>query len=292
MSLGTFERLRSVFHKTRLVYLQGWGEPLLNPNFFTFAEIAKKAGCRVGTTTNGTLLDGETICRILDVDLDIIALSLASTDDRNDTIRKGTSIKKVIDTIRALGNAKAKAGTDKPSIHLAYILLRSYKNAAEALPSFLQDLDISHVAISTLDFVQDSEFQKEVLFPETEEEYHTLRSYLYEISLAGQHNNINISYHLGHAGHRHLTCTENIQKALFISADGTVSPCVFTHIPVSDHSPLMRSGKAYEHMIFGNINSQPLEEIWRRKAYRDFRNSFRRDMPHARCSTCYKLYET
>ena len=53
MTLETFEHLVPAFRNTKLVYLQGWGEPFLNPYFFTMAERAKKAGCRVGTTTNG-----------------------------------------------------------------------------------------------------------------------------------------------------------------------------------------------------------------------------------------------
>ncbi len=52
-----YRRLISAFNKTNLVYLQGWGEPFTNPHFMEFLHIEKKAGCMVGTTTNGMLLN-------------------------------------------------------------------------------------------------------------------------------------------------------------------------------------------------------------------------------------------
>ena len=52
-----FHRLQPVFKETRLVHLQGWGEPFTNPQFFHFTRLAKNVGCQVGTTSNGMLLN-------------------------------------------------------------------------------------------------------------------------------------------------------------------------------------------------------------------------------------------
>ena len=57
LPLTTFAKLLPALARARLVYLQGWGEPLLHPDFFNMVALAKQAGCRVGTTTNGMLLD-------------------------------------------------------------------------------------------------------------------------------------------------------------------------------------------------------------------------------------------
>ena len=65
LPLQLFEKLIPAFAKTRLVYLQGWGEPFTHPHFFDMLRIAKKAGCMVGTTTNGTLLNTEIIERLV-----------------------------------------------------------------------------------------------------------------------------------------------------------------------------------------------------------------------------------
>src|SRR4030043_358357 len=96
LSLNRFRRLEDPFTRTRHVHLQGWGEPFLHPNFFDMVAIAKRAGCRVGTTTNGMCLDADHLVRIIDSGLDVIAFSLAGTDERNDIIRKGTRLDKVL----------------------------------------------------------------------------------------------------------------------------------------------------------------------------------------------------
>ena len=48
LSLTTFQRLLPDLQRVRLVYLQGWGEPFLHPDFFTLVSLAKQAGCQVG----------------------------------------------------------------------------------------------------------------------------------------------------------------------------------------------------------------------------------------------------
>jgi MoaA/NifB/PqqE/SkfB family radical SAM enzyme len=54
-----------------MVHLQGWGEPLLHRQFFEIVARAKKAGCRVGTTTNGILLDRAEIGKLDESGIDI-----------------------------------------------------------------------------------------------------------------------------------------------------------------------------------------------------------------------------
>jgi MoaA/NifB/PqqE/SkfB family radical SAM enzyme len=55
LSLQAFRNLVPAFSNTHLFYSQGWGEPFAHSQFFEMSQVAQKAGCRVGTTTNGTL---------------------------------------------------------------------------------------------------------------------------------------------------------------------------------------------------------------------------------------------
>jgi MoaA/NifB/PqqE/SkfB family radical SAM enzyme len=63
MEMETFARLEPQFASAALVYLQGWGGPLLHPRFWEMARPAKASGARVGFTTNGTRLDAGTLWR-------------------------------------------------------------------------------------------------------------------------------------------------------------------------------------------------------------------------------------
>ena len=75
LPIEVFQNLIPAFDKTRLIYLQGWGEPFMHPHFFKMLQIAKSADCMVGTTTNGTLLRRETIEKMVCRGLDIIGFS-------------------------------------------------------------------------------------------------------------------------------------------------------------------------------------------------------------------------
>ncbi len=292
MTLETFEHLVPAFRNTKLVYLQGWGEPFLNPHFFTMAERAKKAGCRVGTTTNGMALDGEKIRNIVQSGIDVLSFSLAHTDPRNDCVRKGTRLEDVLDKIRDVMEEKRMAGTDRPAIHVAYLMLRSNRDDVKRLPSLLRGLAVTQVVISTLDFVASPELRKEEIFPQTEEEYEGLSAYLEEVRAEGERGRVPVYYQIGYARRRRLLCSENIRKSLFVSATGDVSPCVFTNIPLSAGQEQAEAGETNGQFIFGNINDRPLAEIWRGRRYRDFRHSFYKDRLAPRCMHCSKLYLT
>jgi MoaA/NifB/PqqE/SkfB family radical SAM enzyme len=72
MPIELFRKLITAFRKTALVYLQGWGEPFIHPQFIEMLQIVKEADCLVGTTTNGTLLSRETIEKMVSQGLDLI----------------------------------------------------------------------------------------------------------------------------------------------------------------------------------------------------------------------------
>ena len=112
---ATFRCLLPDLKKVKLVYLQGWGEPFLNPDFFTFVSLAKQAGCQVGTTTNATLLTKDTIAQIVASGIDMVAFSLAGIGETNDIWRRGTSYRQVLEAIQALQECKRVSGNGHPS---------------------------------------------------------------------------------------------------------------------------------------------------------------------------------
>jgi MoaA/NifB/PqqE/SkfB family radical SAM enzyme len=108
LSPATFRRLLPALKKTRLVHLQGWGEPFLHPDFFTLTAMAKEAGCRVSTTTNGMLLNAEKLLQVVASGLDLIAFSLTGLMERHDRARPGTSFRQVLSAIQTLNRLKAR----------------------------------------------------------------------------------------------------------------------------------------------------------------------------------------
>jgi MoaA/NifB/PqqE/SkfB family radical SAM enzyme len=291
LPLETFERLLPALGRTGLVFLQGWGEPFLHPELLTMMSMAKRAGCKAGTTTNGMLLDAKTMHRLVECGVDVLAFSLAGVDPGNDAIRRGTSLNKVLDAIRALNEIKRTLGKDSPAIHIAYMLLRSGLEDVERLPYVLQGLGVSQVVISTLDFVASGELEAETIVPATGQEYHELKARLDAVGEQGLRFGMSIHHQLRRPGERRRTCTENVARALFVSADGNVSACVFANLPVSGPVEAFgRAGGRYEPVVFGNVNDAPVSTLWRRKPFGDFRRTFDRGRVPTSCEGCARLY--
>jgi MoaA/NifB/PqqE/SkfB family radical SAM enzyme len=290
LKLETFRKLLPPFAQTRLVYLQGWGEPLLHPDFFTMVAMAKNAGCRVGTTTNGMLLDDGQIRRLVECGLDLVAFSLAGVDGDNDIRRRGTRLDHVLSVIETLNRTKENLGSLKPAIHIAYMLLRSGLQDLERLPATFKGLGVSQVVISTLDFVPHRDLAGETLLPEKTREYEELKAQLGELAEVSKSYQLKIHYQLKEPGARRLICPENVERALFVGAAGAVSPCVYANLPVSGVD-FMAKGleQPYRPLTFGNLNALSLAAIWGDQAYANFRRSFYTGVPRGLCQSCPKL---
>ncbi len=290
LPMQTFRKLESALPKTRHLHLQGWGEPFLHPDFFEMVVIGKEAGCTVGTTTNGMLLHRETIERVVESGMDIIAFSLAGTGGENDRIRRGTRLAKVLEAMRALKEEKVRRGVETPAIHVAYMLFRSGIGNLRNLPRLLEGRGVTDVVISFLDFIPDEELQSEAMAPTTEAEYEELRLRLEEVREEGRHHHLRVHHPLQAGGEREDGCSENVQGAVCIASDGSVSPCVYTNLQVRGVQNVTQGEKReYERMVFGNIQERPLGAIWRDKTYSAFRNSFHKKTLFPSCMGCPKL---
>jgi MoaA/NifB/PqqE/SkfB family radical SAM enzyme len=291
LPLATFEKLIPVFGRIKMVFLQGWGEPLLNPAFFEMVGRAKKCGCVVGTTTNGMLLDEVNIDRILSSGLDILAVSLAGTDEKNDAIRAGTNINSIVKSIELLNKKKEALGTEKPAVHLAYLLLRSRMADLENLADFARGLGIDQVVVSTLDFIADDAFKDESTMACDRREMEAIESKLKNLKNYAGQSKTDIHYQVSDPRRKGSICSENIRGSMFISADGSVSPCVFTNIPVNDVSYIRNDVEyLYQRLFFGDVNDRSPASIWFSPDYVSFRNSFLTGDLNIICQNCGKMH--
>ncbi len=309
MPLSLFQGLKPALKKTKLVFLQGWGEPLTHPDFLEFVRFAQSAGCRVGTTTNGSLLTEDLCRKIVASGLDMIALSLAGIDQENDRIRKGTSLVQVMEAIARLRRIKQELGVDRPALHIAYLLLRSRLEDLERLPSFFAALGVDQVVISTLDLIASPDLTNETLVPENEKLYTELRGRLDATIAAADQLGLSMHAWLAHPvrrvsevhddphgqssklpGHAGI-CTENINNAAVIAVDGRVSPCVYTQLPLSTSVSQWVDGKEqpFQPLLFGNIRQTSFAAIWRARAYAAFRRDHRLGHLPLPCRDCVRM---
>ncbi|WP_158269778.1 radical SAM protein [Desulfonatronum sp. SC1] len=291
MSLDTFRRLLPTLRKTKLAYLQGWGEPFLHPEFPTMVRLAKEAGCTVGVTTNGMLLNEQRLAQVMDAGLDILAFSLTgTTPERNDPARAGAPLVKVLEKMTMVQRVKRERDSVKPVVHIAYMLLRSGLDDLEGLPRLMADHGVEQAVVSVLDFEPGVELSEEVLAPKDDQELHALEERFTRLREAAV--NLGVTIHtpsFAPRGKDDPVCAENVQRTLFVSADGEISPCVYANVPV-DQAEYARQGQPapYSRVTFGNVNDELLPVLWRSKPYEQFREGLENNRPAAICRNCPK----
>ncbi len=298
MSIELFNALVPFLKHTDLVYLQGWGEPLLNPHFFEMVRICKGQGKRVGFTTNGMLLTDDTIKRLVDLQLDIVAVSLAGTTaTTHNQIRKGTNLDLVISNLERFGTIKAEKNSQPPAVHLAYLMLQSNFHELKEILPLARRVEAKQVVASNLALIADPSLTDEALFHDTEgmDEY---RNALDKIRENASPENIIFDYHGPNLDADSLCCRENVQRACVITVGGEVVPCVFTNPALSSHYFFQGESLLPSSMSFGNVRDESLTHIWNKHEYAAFRELFdpettkkperiRQAMPQC-CVKCYK----
>lgn len=279
-------------HKAKMVHLQGWGEPLLHPDFFAMVRLAKQQGCGVGTTTNGMLIDDQKIHEILASGLDMISFSLAGFGETNDAIRAGTDSSQVTATIRKLYLQKQALKRTSPKIHVSFLLMASTLSEVEKIPHKLAGIGVDEVVISTLDFVSAPHLQAEAVRPESPADYAWICDELSRVAEQCRRVGLQVHYRVPSPEVTNPLCTENIQKSAVVCADGRVSPCVFAALPVRDAMCCEGSAsKPYERIVFGSVADTPFPLIWSGSAARHFRESFFSGGFYPLCRSCPKRSE-
>ena len=305
MPLDLFFHLVPYMDHTKMIYLQGWGEPLLNPDFFKMIRLCKDKGKSVGFTTNGMLLNKRTIQLILDARVDILAVSLAGvTATTHNKFREGNDFDSVIANLRLLEKIKKEQKRSAPDLHLAYMMLKSNFHELERIVPLAEELGVRQIVASNLSLIFNRQFYSEAIFNNTDLKEKCSRI-LTEIKEQAQQHDIIFGYNQPWLDETSLCCHENVNASCTVNVDGEVSPCVFTNPILSDPGIVPPSSCLFNnHMFplkkisFGNIRNENLTQIWHKKDYAVFRERFkpeaslrsRRTVPDLpeQCRPCYK----
>ncbi len=295
MDMEIFRRIP--FEKFRYAHLQGWGEPLLNPNIIEMVEFAKAKGCRVGITTNGLLLD-EFAEDLVKAGIDLVAISIASADEKTHRKIRGCKLSDLLENIRMLSNIRGK-----PKITLVTMMLKDTINDLPKFVEMAKDVGADEVIANNLDYIPSPDLTGLEVFSEKEN-----REVLNVIRKAEElAKRLGISFFAKPIKlEEALVCAEDPISSCLITVDGHVSPCVYAHLPTrSDEIIRVFRGKVVRvrKRYFGSLVEEDFEKVWKCKEYKDFRARFERrkraideflvlelpELPDV-CKTCYKAY--
>lgn len=237
--------------KTPIRFIR-WGEPLLHKSIYNFIELAKCNGIMCHMNTNGSLLNDESIDRLLTLQLDSIKFSFQGVDKVSyEEMRCRDFFDDLYETIKLLH--KRRGNKIYPFIHVATtITYETDKQVQEFKDKFSNICDLvsvgrtmlSHIDISSVNL---SESLKDRL-----------------IHLKSKESLCKVR----------MKCPEVFSK-LSIDWDGQVTACC----------------KDYDNkMVIGNLNSSSLNEIWTNKKMNTFRKIIK-DMNYEQLELCRSCYD-
>lgn len=123
--------------EVKFVRLTGEGEPMLHKRFLDMVAYAKqKTNIPLIVTTNGSLLDSERAKRLLDLQMDVIDISLdAFSKEKYNVVRKGGNYHEVFGNIHHLLALRQKVGS-KTKIMVNMIQQKLVENEVEDFKKF------------------------------------------------------------------------------------------------------------------------------------------------------------
>jgi len=275
MTWHTFENLSRSFTRFNTIYLSGWGEPLIHPRIWDMVALAKKARKKVGFTTNGLLLNGTNLEKVLGL-IDIIGISIdgASTETYGQ-IRPGSVFKEVIENVRQLIQLKQKRRQSKPKVSIVFMKMKLNISELISIIKLGAELGVNKVVATNLDYLAKPRDDSLRIFSEGEvaEEYQNIVRQARETA-----KRLSITFRDYPLAPRNdvVNCEASPLETLFVSWQGNYSPCVYLCLPINGKFKRIFYGKEYncDNLSFGNVNQMSLAELWRDTKYQTFRGQF------------------
>ncbi len=292
MSMQDFSALAPAFARSELVYLQGWGEPMLHPEFMSMIELVKKKGAQVGATSNGTMLTEDMVRKLVDLELDVLGLSVAGVDQVNDQIRPGSTLKQIQRAVEMVHRIRALKGSSVPSLHMAYMLLASRRCDIPRMPHFFNSLGLDHIVVSSLTLAISPEMEKEMYPAQDPQDFEGFKHELLDMQKDVDEGEDRVFFHIYNPYQEGGMCSENIFNACYADVDGRVLPCIYTD--VAEGEQVYKYFQGEKHLLypleFGRLSSSNLKKIWFSRKYKEFREQFSRGNLHDVCKYCCKRY--
>lgn len=268
-----FESFAESFPKFNHVHLQGWGEPLLHPRIFDMAALVTRNQCRVGFTTNGTLLDDRVIGEILRLPVHHVAVSVAGADDAvHGAIRVGSNLDTLLGRVANLVDAKNAAGRSEPVVHLSYMMTRQ---SAAGLPEMVRkahEIGVDRLVAPNLDCPVTREEDEERIFGFGEPEK-AIEKVLEEARILANKRKFRLSVYPLKLSDEILVCELNPLAQFFVNVHGDVAPCPYASLMGRTPYDRYFLGETVptEPLVFGSLADSSMEAVWQREAYREFR---------------------
>ena len=242
----------------RIVYT-GWGEPTVHPRFMEFLEVAKKLGFEVVVNTNGSRLE-ELAVSFVRLGVDEVYVSIDAFDIKlYSSIRRFGDLSTVTRGLLTLRKVKTEISSLKPTVKAILTVTKVNVGEISRVLDYAVDTGISEVVISGyipyiggdlgLDCLGDEDCRMK------------FREELSKLSLRILESGIKVTKPLLEPTWTR-SCPFASNKALYIRADGLVTPCLYYS---RSWATVIRGVKRdIGEVVLGDARRDSLLDIWRR----------------------------
>lgn len=237
-----------------LVYLQGWGEPMLHPQLWKMLSLAQERGCQTGFTTNGTYLQADQNKRLVDMGVDMISVSFAGTAAVvHESLRTNSEFFKLCKNFESLANLKNQHGVDKPWLELHFLMTTANLSEFPALIELAASLGADEVVATNLTYSPSLKLDHMHVFGE--------QPLLEDLAIvdqarqAAERLDMPLRIYPLQAEPQTLVCDADPEHAVYVNHRGDVTPCVYLGLTVAGKVPRYYHGEAhpFDTYSFGNV---------------------------------------
>lgn len=288
---SVFASIEPFFTQISKVALDGWGEPLTDPDIFRRTRICHDAGCYTQFATNATLLTEDKLPDLFESGLDLLLVSIdGAFKETYETIRLGADFDQVIDNVRSVVKARGLRGSTKPEVTLVYTLTRTNKDETTEFASLAAGLQADSIIIKQLDvFGKETDLAETLVYEDCSEILADVKG-----ALLGTATRLDPFSRL-YLGESKLEkgCLANVPHTAFVSWQGDVSPCCNLGHRVPR---LTRAGENAERYVadsflsFGNVCLEGLDHVWNKDSYRKFRRTLAAGSLPEPCKGCNLIW--
>lgn len=269
LSWEAFSSILPFVRHTKLIHLQGWGEPLLHPRLWDMAAAIKEKRGRVSVTTNAVLLDEAAAREIARIGIDMVAVSVAGARaETNDSLRVGSRLDRICSSVSRLCGLEPR-----PQVHLVMQTMKPNMEELLELVTLAAELGVDEVITPNLDYAPTDEVDALKAFDRSINRHYT--ELTEEAKRRGKERGVRVHTYPLRPREDILVCDAHPVHNVWISALGEVAPCPYLALPCRDKIPRLFWGshEYLRHFSFGNISSG-LDRVFDGEISRSFRGTF------------------
>lgn len=281
------------------VHFGGYGEPLVHPDIHEFLDQAKRQALRTELVTNGTLLDPQTIERLVDLPLDKLIVSVDGISEPSRRHLHPGSFAAFSTALLQLYERKRALHSPSPDVWLEFVATRKNIHELPRLKARATVLGFSGILVTNL-IPHSPELTDQILYQRWSTLEHQsaapspynpcvdlplldacppASNAVGRLRDASTHLRLNGADISGGPPR----CPFITQGRFAIRFDGRVSPC----LPLLHTHTYYLPGRSKDVIAFhlGNVSKGQLEEIWCSDVWSDFRERVQR-FEFSACLSC------